>query len=57
VPPEGVGSAVAGRFAEAGATVVVHHGRNADGARRVAERLERITDVAVVRPTSPTRPP
>jgi NAD(P)-dependent dehydrogenase (short-subunit alcohol dehydrogenase family) len=43
----GVWSAVAERFAEAGATVVVHRGRDADGARRVAGRLERIT-VAVV---------
>jgi short chain dehydrogenase len=44
----GVWSAVAERFAEAGATVVVHRGRDANGARRVAGRLERITDVAVV---------
>ena len=43
-----MGSAVPERFAEAGATVVVHRGRDADGARRVGERPERITDVAVV---------
>jgi NAD(P)-dependent dehydrogenase (short-subunit alcohol dehydrogenase family) len=35
----GIGSAIAGRFAEAGAQVMVHYHTSADGARAVAEQI------------------
>jgi 3-oxoacyl-[acyl-carrier protein] reductase len=44
----GLGGAIAQRFAEAGARVVIHYGSDRDGAELVAARLAPVADVSVL---------